>query len=88
MTSIILLGSFFAPLEGMQQILNPLAVGGIIQYKDFYYRTMIVSAFLGGLMAGKIGERRVLGGLKHSVIMMVSGYLIFFYTISPNWVVA
>ena len=87
LTTIILLGSFFAPLEGSQQILSPASIGGIRVYKDFYYRTMLVSALMGGLMGGKIGERRVLGGLKHSIVMMISGYIIFFLTIPPNWVV-
>jgi flagellar protein FlaJ len=87
LTSIILLGSFFAPLEGLQNLSNQTTIVGQNQFKEFYYRTMIVSAFLGGLMAGKIGERRVAGGLKHSIVMMVSGYIIFFLTIPPLWMV-
>jgi flagellar protein FlaJ len=84
-TSIILLRSFFAPLESYPQILSPLSIVGVAGFKDFFYRTMLVSALVGGLMAGKIGERRVVGGLKHSIIMMVSGYVIFFVLIPPNW---
>jgi len=87
LTSIILLGSFFAPLEGLQNLINQTAIVGLKQFNVFYYRTMIVSAFLGGLMAGKIGERRVAGGLKHSIVMMVSGYIIFFIMIPPTWMV-
>ncbi len=47
---------------------------------------MIVSAVMGGLMAGKIGGRRTLGGLKHIIIQVVVGYVVFFVTIPPNWV--
>jgi flagellar protein FlaJ len=85
-TSIILVRSFFAPLQGLPQILNPLSVGGISDLKDFFYRTMLMSALVGGLMAGKIGERRVAGGFKHSIILMLMGYAIFFVMIPPNWV--
>jgi flagellar protein FlaJ len=86
-TSIILIGSFFAPLEGFSNILSPLTIVGVKQFKDFYYRTMLVSALMGGLMAGKIGERRTAGGLKHALIMLIFGYVVFFLFIPPNWMV-
>jgi flagellar protein FlaJ len=86
-TSVILLGSFFAPLEGYSNILSPVTIVGVRQFKDFFYRTMLVSALFGGLMAGKIGERRVAGGLKHSIVMLVAGYVIFFVIVPPNWMV-
>jgi flagellar protein FlaJ len=86
-TSVVLIRSFFAPLSGMPQILSPLSIGGIADLKDFFYRTMLVSALVGGLMAGKIGERRVPGGLKHSIVMMIAGYVIFYVLIPPNWAV-
>jgi len=46
---------------------------------------MIVSALTGGLMAGKLSERRIAGGLKHAIILSVVGYMIFFFTIAPAW---
>jgi pilus assembly protein TadC len=84
-TSVVLVRSFFAPLQGLPQILSPLSIGGISDLKDFFYRTMLISALLGGLMAGKIGERRVASGLKHSIVLMVAGYAIFYFLIPPNW---
>lgn len=84
-TSVILVRSFFAPLQGLPQILSPLSIGGISNLKDFFYRTMLMSALVGGLMAGKIGERRVAGGLKHSIMLMIAGYAIFYLLIPPNW---
>jgi len=84
-TSVILVRSFFAPLQGLPQILSPLNIGGIGDLKDFFYRTMLISALVGGLMAGKIGERRVAGGLKHSIVLMIVGYVIFYFLIPPNW---
>ena len=47
---------------------------------------MIMSALTGGLMAGKIGERRVASGMKHSILLLVAGYAIFFAVIPPGWV--
>ena len=61
------------------------AIGGVGGLKDFFYQDMLVSALTGGLMAGKIGERRVAGGMKHSILLVVVGYAIFFAGIPPNW---
>ena len=86
-TSVILLGSFFAPLEGQSNILSPTVIVGVKQYKEFFYRTVLISGLLGGLMAGKIGERRVASGLKHSIVLLVVGYVIMFVMAPPNWMV-
>jgi flagellar protein FlaJ len=84
-TAILLVSSFFAPMEGAQQIQSNVAVGGTSGLRDFFYQNMLVSALTGGLMAGKIGERRVASGMKHSILLAVAGYLIFFVGIPPNW---
>jgi len=86
-TSVVLLRSFFAPLEAYPQMLSPMSAVSVGAFKDFFYRTMLISALVGGLMAGKIGERRVAGGLKHSIILMVTGYVIFYVLVPPNWMV-
>lgn len=85
--SIILITSFFEPLEGLEHILSTTSLVGASQFKDFFYRTMLISGLMGGLMAGKIGERRVPGGLKHSIIQLVVGYITYYIMIPPNWVV-
>jgi flagellar protein FlaJ len=84
-TAILLVRSFFAPMSGSEQILSSMTVGGTSGFKDFFYENMLVSALTGGLMAGKIGERRVAGGMKHSILLAVTGYLIFLVAIPPNW---
>jgi archaeal flagellar protein FlaJ len=86
-TAILLVNSFFAPLEGSQEAINNLSSGGGSgDFRDFFYQFMIMSAFTGGLMAGKIGERRVGSGMKHSILLLVAGYAIFFAVIPPGWV--
>ena len=86
-TAIILVQAFFAPLEGYPQVLSQFSIVGVNTFKDFFYKNMIVSAVTGGLMAGKIGERRVAGGLKHALVLVALGYLVFLITIPPNWMV-
>jgi flagellar protein FlaJ len=84
-TAAILVQSFFAPLQGLPQIMSQVSIGSISGFKDFFYKNMLVSAVTGGLMAGKLGERRVVGGLKHAIILSVAGYVIFLIAIPPNW---
>jgi flagellar protein FlaJ len=84
-TAILLVRSFFAPMEGSQQIMGQGTVGGIGGLQDFFYKNMMVSAITGGLMAGKIGERRVAAGMKHAILLIVIGYAIFFVAIPPSW---
>lgn len=84
-TAVLLARSFFAPVEGSQQIMGQGSVGSISGLKDFFYKDMLVSAVTGGLMAGKLGERRVASGLKHAIILCAVGYMVFFFTIPPGW---
>lgn len=84
--AVLLVRSFFAPMQGASQISgNQVAISGVSGMKDFFYKDMLMSAVTGGLMAGKLSERRVAGGLKHAIILSVVGYAIFAFTISPTW---
>lgn len=84
-TSVLLVQSFFAPMAGASQIGSEVSIGSVDTFKDFFYKDMIVSAVTGGLMAGKLGERRVSGGLKHAIILSAAGYALFYLTIPPVW---
>lgn len=86
-TSIILLNSFFIPLVEYGGMVSPAGVLSNADFTNFFYRTMMTSALMGGLMAGKIGERRTVGGLKHAIIQISVGYIIFFVSMPPNWMV-
>jgi flagellar protein FlaJ len=83
--AILLVRSFFAPVQGAAQITGSGSVGSISGLKDFFYKDMLISGITGGLMAGKLGERRIAGGLKHAIILSVVGYAIFFIAIPPTW---
>jgi len=84
--AVLLVRSFFAPVQGAPQITGQSAVGSISGLKDFFYKDMLVSGVTGGLMAGKLGERRIAGGLKHAIILSIIGYAIFFMAIPLIWV--
>jgi archaeal flagellar protein FlaJ len=86
-TAAILVQSFFSPLQGAPMLMSDVSVGSVDVFKDFFYKNMLVSAVTGGLMAGKLGERRVAGGLKHAIILSLVGYFVFMILIPPNWVV-
>jgi archaeal flagellar protein FlaJ len=85
-TAVLLVNSFFAPMQGSQDVMNSFSAGaGSSNFKDFFYQDMIVSGLTGGLVAGKIGERRVASGMKHAILLTVIGYVIFFATMPPSW---
>jgi archaeal flagellar protein FlaJ len=85
-TAVMLVQSFFAPVQGAPDIMSGVSLGNLAGLKDFFYKDMIVSAVTGGIMAGKLGERRVASGLKHAIVLCVVGYVILFFTIPPGWV--
>ncbi|MDQ1281115.1 MAG: archaeal flagellar protein FlaJ [Thermoproteota archaeon] len=86
-TSVILLKSFFEPLQGMPQIIGTSSLPSVSEYKDFFYRTTILTGVMGGLMAGKISELRVMGGLKHAIAQVIIGYMVMVIFVPPNWVI-
>jgi flagellar protein FlaJ len=87
-TAAILVQSFFAPLQGSPMLMSEASVGSVDVFTDFFYKNMLVSAVTGGLMAGKLGERRVAGGLKHAIILSLVGYAVFMVLIPPKWFVS
>ncbi len=46
-------------------------------YNRIFFHGALIQGFASGLIAGVMGEGSVLSGLKHSVIMMTVGYLMF-----------
>jgi len=43
--------------------------------RRLFFHMSFLQALFGGLVAGKMGEGTVSAGLKHSVILLVAGYL-------------
>ncbi len=46
-------------------------------YNRLFFHGALIQGFTSGLIAGVMGEGSVLSGLKHSIIMMTIGYLLF-----------
>lgn len=46
-------------------------------YNRLFFHGALIQGFTSGLIAGVMGEGSVLSGLKHSVIMMTIGYILF-----------
>ncbi len=72
-TVVLLFKTFFVEMGGSPVIgfstLTPEAAWRIFFHMSF------IQAFFGGLVAGKMGEGTVSAGLKHSIILMASGYI-------------
>jgi len=72
-TVIMLFKTFFlqmAELPGLQAALLSSA-----EARTLFFHMSVVQALFSGLVAGKMGEGTVSAGLKHSVILLVAGYL-------------
>ncbi|MCK5216151.1 MAG: hypothetical protein ACNYWM_00365 [Methanosarcinales archaeon] len=57
--------------------------GGFMQAFDvnvfnrLFFHAAVIQGICSGLIAGVMGEGSVLSGLKHSIIMLTMGYLLF-----------
>lgn len=84
---VMLVRTFFAEIDNLQTL---MAEGGglfageaikLSQVERIMFHLSIIEGFFGGLIAGKMGEGSMGAGLKHSLIMMVSGFFIFFFLV-------
>ncbi|MCX8176444.1 MAG: type II secretion system F family protein [Candidatus Bathyarchaeota archaeon] len=78
-TIAIMASSFFIPMTGLQTTMP-----GVLKIEislpeliRLLFHMMVIQAILGGLVAGKMGEGKIFLGLKHSLIMLVLGYVGF-----------
>jgi len=72
-TIILLFKSFFASIEGLP-ILGSAVMAPEGMQRMFFHMT-VIQAFFGGVVAGKMGEGTINAGLKHSLILMLCGYI-------------
>ncbi|MCS7114037.1 MAG: type II secretion system F family protein [Nitrososphaerota archaeon] len=72
-TIVILFKAFFVDVGGLPLLGAALMAPEEVQRLFFHMTT--IQAFFGGLIAGKMGEGTVSAGLKHSLVLMLSGYL-------------
>jgi flagellar protein FlaJ len=72
-TIVLLFKTFFTSVEGVSLFSMPTMSPTDLQ-RVFLHMTLI-QGFFGGLVAGKMGEGSISAGLKHSLIMMLLGYV-------------
>ena len=72
-TIVLLFKSFFVSTEQLPMlgtaVMPPEAI------KRLFFHMTVVQSLFGGLVAGKMGEGTINAGLKHSLILMICGYL-------------
>jgi len=73
-TVVLLFRSFFANMQGLSMFATAAVPPSTLE-RIFSHMTSI-QAFFGGLVAGKMGDGSMGAGLKHSLILMVCGYLV------------
>ncbi len=78
-TIVILLKSFFVDITDFE--LSQFEMMPADQAQRLFFHMSSIQAFFGGLVAGKMGEGTVGGGLKHSVILLLIGYLAFKFVV-------
>jgi flagellar protein FlaJ len=71
-TIVLLFKTFFVDM-GSSPVLGLSALTSKEAWRIFFHMS-VIQAFFGGLVAGKMGEGTISAGLKHSIILMASGY--------------
>lgn len=72
-TIILLFKSFFVSLE--QAPILGTAIMTAEEMKRMFFHMASIQAFFGGLVAGKMGNGTINAGMKHSLILMICGYI-------------
>ena len=63
--------------SGSRAVAMSLNRSGLADYNRIFFHGALIEGAFSGLIAGVMGEGSVLSGLKHSVIMVTIGYLLF-----------
>jgi flagellar protein FlaJ len=74
-TIVMLFKSFFVDMSDFST--TQFTLMSPTEARSVFFHMSAIQAFFGGLVAGKMGEGTVGGGLKHSVILLICGYLAF-----------
>ena len=78
-TIIMLFKSFFVDMADIPT--SQFELMAPEEARKIFFHMSGIQAFFGGIVAGKMGEGTVGGGLKHSVILLICGYLTFKFVV-------
>jgi len=73
-TVVLLFNSFFVQASELPPAMGMVTLTPEEAKRVFFHMTAI-QAFFGGLIAGKMGEGSVKAGLKHCVVLLITGYI-------------
>jgi flagellar protein FlaJ len=75
--SVLLYYAFFVPMSQVEggEMIYGISLEG---YKTLFFRLMVLEGFFNGLIMGKIMNGKIISGLKHSIIMIVVSYSVFY----------
>ena len=74
---IILYKTFILPMAGGDAQAFLSAVFTPEEFTTLFFRMLMLQGLFIGLAAGKMAEKKIIAGLKHSIILIVSGYIMF-----------
>lgn len=84
-TDLLLIKTFFSEIAKLQEAQKEVVAGALLlisldvpTLSKVLFHTAIIQGFFGGLVAGKMGEGTMGGGLKHCLILMTISFLAFF----------
>jgi flagellar protein FlaJ len=63
--------------EGMTLAAQPVQESVVKEYKSIFRNLIIIQGLFAGLSVGKMAEGAIISGIKHSLLMMLVGILIF-----------
>jgi flagellar protein FlaJ len=72
-TVIMLFKSLFVEVGDLPLLGSVVLTSG--EARRLFFHMSVIQALFGGLVAGKMGAGTVSAGLKHSVVLLASGYL-------------
>jgi flagellar protein FlaJ len=72
-TIILLFKSFFVTVEGLPSL--GASTMSPVEMKRIFFHMMEIQGFFSGLVAGKMGEGTISAGLKHSLVLMLFGFI-------------
>ncbi len=84
---ILLIRTLFSELKSIQSLITEGSVlltssaVGLEEIEVILSQLIIFEGLFGGLVAGKMGDGYIGAGLKHSLVLMVSGFLAFFFLV-------
>jgi flagellar protein FlaJ len=77
---MIAIGKFLIPsltTVSVQGITNVPKESLVMEYKDLFRNLILIQGAFAGLAVGKMAEGKLISGVKHSLIMIVVGLIIF-----------